>query len=131
MLAASPFKARLFAVATAAALCGTTGAAYAAGLPSAASSTASAALQRLGITDAPQAAHSRPTDTHGYTISTLAKTTTATGAAKGAEISAAASNGKSHAGQHGHNAGGSDSGSGHGHSGDHPTHAGGSGHGAQ
>ncbi len=64
----------------------------------------------------------------GATISTLARTTTATGAAKGATISAAASGGKSHAGEHGHGAsghgaprhgGGKPSGAGHGH-GHHP-----------
>jgi hypothetical protein len=55
----------------------------------------------------------------GATISSLARSTTATGAAKGATISAAASGGKSHAGEHGHGAsghgGGKPSGAGHGH----------------
>jgi hypothetical protein len=54
----------------------------------------------------------------GAQILRLAHTTTATGAAKGATISAAASGGKSHAGQHGHT-GGRPTGSGHGHSGNH------------
>jgi hypothetical protein len=49
MLITTP-KLRLSALAAAAALSGMTGAAYAAGLPAAASSTASAVLQRLGIT---------------------------------------------------------------------------------
>lgn len=40
---------------------------------------------------------------HGAEISALAHSTTGTAGAKGATISAAASNGRSHAGQHGHN----------------------------
>ena len=80
-----------------------TGAAYAAGLPAAASSTASAVLQRLGITAPGPNSHANthPAATHGSTVSTLAKTTTAAGAAKGAVISAAASGGKSRAGRDG------------------------------
>ena len=42
-----------------------------------------------------------PAQNHGRVISTLATTTTATGADKGATISTAASDGKSNAGQHG------------------------------
>jgi hypothetical protein len=106
MLAATPSKARLSALAAAAALCGMTGAAYASGLPSGASSTASAALRPLGSTDAPKSdTHSRPVDTHGYAVSTLAKTTTATGAAKGALISAAASRGRASSVQAGNQVG--------------------------
>ena len=48
---------------------------------------------------------------HGAEISTLARTTDAKGVDKGAEISTAASGGKSHAGQHGN-----------GHGGSHPSH---------
>ncbi len=48
---------------------------------------------------------------HGAEISTLARTTDAKGVDKGAEISTAASGGKSHAGEHGS-----------GHGGSHPTH---------
>jgi hypothetical protein len=99
MLLTTP-KLRLSALAAAAALSGMTGAAYAAGLPAAASSTASAVLQRLGITSpAPNShAHTAPAGTHGSSVSTLAKTTTAAGAAKGAVISGTASDGRSHAG---------------------------------
>ena len=106
MLLTTP-KLRLSALAAAAALSGMTGAAYAAGLPAAASSTASAVLQRLGITNpAPNShAHTPPAGTHGSSVSTLAKTTTAAGAAKGAVISATASDDRSHAGRAG--AGGS------------------------
>ena len=48
---------------------------------------------------------------HGAEISTLARTTDAKGVDKGAEISTAASGGKSHAGEHGN-----------GHAGSHPAH---------
>jgi hypothetical protein len=51
---------------------------------------------------------------HGAEISTLARTTDAKGVDKGAEISTAASGGKSHAGQHGNGNGGSHP--------DHPNH---------
>jgi len=56
-------------------------------------------LDELGI--AAPAAHSDNADTHGKgaQISELARTTTAIGSEKGAEISAAASGGKSHAGR--------------------------------
>ena len=99
MLLTTP-KLRLSALAAAAALSGMTGAAYAAGLPAAASSTASAVLQRLGITRPAPNSHAKtpPAGTHGSSVSTLAKTTTAVGAAKGAAISATASDGRSHAG---------------------------------
>jgi hypothetical protein len=99
MLVTTP-RLRLSVLAAVAALSAMTGAAYAAGLPAAASSTASAVLQHLGITNpAPNShAHTPPAGTHGSSVSTLAKTTTAGGAAKGAVISAAASDGRSHAG---------------------------------
>jgi hypothetical protein len=102
MVTTTPHRIRISAVAIAAALCATTGAAYAAGLPAAASSTADAVLQKLGIAKPAPAKHehSRPADTHGSTVSTLAHTTTATGRDKGAAISAVASAGKSRAGQH-------------------------------
>ena len=105
MVARVPSSRRLPPLAVAfAILAGTTGAAYAAGLPDAASSTASAVLDELGVA-APAAHHATgdaQSNGHGATISQLARTTTATGADKGAEISAAASDGKSHAGEHGH-----------------------------
>jgi hypothetical protein len=108
MLATPPFKVRLSVLAAAAALCGMTGAAYASGLPSAASETASAVLQQLGIsTPGPNShANTRPASVPatGDAVSTLAKATTATGVDKGAVISAMASGGKSRAGE---NSGGS------------------------
>ena len=56
---------------------------------------------------------------HGAEISTLARTTDAKGVDKGAEISTAASGGKSHAGEHGNGHGGS-----HPSHPDHPSHPG-------
>jgi hypothetical protein len=102
MLITTP-RLRLSALAAVAALSGMTGAAYAAGLPAAASSTASAVLQRLGIASPAPNSHAptAPAGTHGASVSTLAKTTTAAGAAKGAVISATASDGRSHAGRTG------------------------------
>jgi hypothetical protein len=100
MLANMAFKPRISILAAAVVLTGMTGAAYAAGLPGAASGTASAVLQKLGISaPGPKSHPTRPTDTHGSTVSTLARTTAATGAAKGALISATASAGKSHPGE--------------------------------
>lgn len=151
MIATLPRPRRLStALATAAALAAMSGAAYATGLPSAASNTAHGVLQSLGIAvpgpnvhagSHPNGSAPAPVDTtsstqraatdsprtpgggassdrqqvgrhtgegkgKGAEISTLARTTTATGASKGAQISAAASGGKSHAGQHGHVSGG-------------------------
>lgn len=147
---------------------GASGAAYAAGLPAAASSTAHAVLRSLDGSAGPRthaasgpskaagvttAAHPPATDTdtdtdtaaaaerghagtrrhdpagsgrhghrghhgHGAMISALAHSTSGTAGAKGAKISAAASGGKSHAGEHGHNGtNGSSHGQSHGHGG--------------
>jgi hypothetical protein len=160
MIATLPHPRRLStALATVAALAAMSGAAYATGLPGAASKTAHGVLQSLGIAVPgpnvhagahPNGSAPAPVDTSSSTqrtasggprdgassdrqgagrhtgegkgkgaeISTLARTTTATGAAKGAQISAAASGGKSRAGQHGHASGGA----GQGHRGQHqPT----------
>jgi len=110
MVTTTPHRIRISAVAMAAALCATTGAAYAAGLPAAASSTADAVLQELGIAKPSPAKHehSRPADTHGSTVSTLSHTTTATGRDRGAAVSAVASAGKTRAGQHGGKGAGSE-----------------------
>jgi hypothetical protein len=103
-----------------AALVATSGLAYAGALPGAAQDTAKSVLAGLGVTvpgpnqhagthpdtrGNPAAApgHATTGDTSsgkgkGAAISTLARTTTATGHDKGAIISAAASGGKSHAG---------------------------------
>jgi hypothetical protein len=160
---AAGFRPRVPVLAAVLVLGGASGAAYAAGLPAAASSTAHAVLRSLDgaarprthaapespeAGDATTAAHPAPTgaDTgagrshagmrrhdpagagthhghrghhgHGARISALAHSTTGTAGAKGATISAAASDGKSHAGEHGHNgANGSSHGQGHGHGG--------------
>ena len=118
---------RRFALAAGVAFAALGGTAIAAGLPGASSSTATAVLSKLGVNppgpnshagthpdgSAPAAAADPAStaadadadalDGHGKgaQISTLARTTTATGVAKGAEISTAASGGKSQAGQHG------------------------------
>jgi hypothetical protein len=65
----------------------------------------------------PRAGSEQGSHGKGAQISALAHTTTATGSAKGATISAAASGGKSHAGEHGHGASGHHGGgpAGHGH----------------
>jgi hypothetical protein len=89
MLVTTP-KLRLSVFAAVAVLAAMTGAAYATGLPAAASSTASAVLQRLRITS--PAANS-------HTGATPAKTTRATRAAKAAVISATASDASTHAGR--------------------------------
>lgn len=121
------------------------GTALAAGLPGAASPTAGSVLTTLGVTTPGPNSHAgthpdgrgseqtagSDTDTEangdadaqgdhgkGAEISQLATTTTATGVAKGAEISTAASGGKSHAGQHGK------AGQDHGQAGDDHGHAG-------
>jgi hypothetical protein len=79
------------------------GLALAGSLPAPAQDAVSKTLDRVGIT-VPSASHSidreHPAST-GQEISTIATTTEATGVAKGAEISAAASGGVSHAGEHG------------------------------
>jgi hypothetical protein len=102
MLATVPFRPRLSILAAAVVLGGASGAAYAAGLPAAASSTAQAMLQSLGVTPGAKAhgGGSSSAGTHGAAVSTLARTTTATGSAKGAQIAATASAGRSHAGDH-------------------------------
>jgi hypothetical protein len=160
------FRPRLPIHAAALVLGGASGAAYAAGLPAAASSTAHDVLRSLessagappgpsgashtgaaGMTAAPgttagtdsgtasaggrdAGSHRHPSPAsrkrhrrqrhhghhgHGATISALAHSTTGTAGVKGATVSAAASNGKSHAGEHGHN-GQSQTPHGHGHS---------------
>jgi hypothetical protein len=58
----------------------------------------------------------------GKELSELAKTTDAKGADKGAQISAAASGGKSHAGEHGHTNGTPPASTGHPSHPDHPSH---------
>jgi hypothetical protein len=116
-----------------------TGTAYAAGLPGAASSTASAVLEKLGVPVSGPDSHAGthpggqattatvPSDPgtptaaseetapalrsghihrvaskgKGSAISTIARTTTATGVEKGAAVSTAASGGASQAGRHG------------------------------
>jgi hypothetical protein len=99
------------AVTVGAALVATTSLAYAGALPGAAQSTAAAALARVGVSvPGPNAnAGSHPdsrghssshsaANGHGQAVSTLARTTTATGRDKGAAVSTLASGGKSHAG---------------------------------
>lgn len=71
--------------------------------------------------------HHAPRNRHGHgaAISALAHSTTGTAGAKGATISAAASGGKSHAGEHGHNGKSGAShgqGDGHGHGQGHGSH---------
>jgi hypothetical protein len=98
MLAARSFP-RIPILAAAVVLGGASGAAYAAGLPAAASSTARNVLQSLGVTPGAKAhTGSAAPQTHGAAVSTLAGTTAAAGAARGAQIAAAASDGRSHAG---------------------------------
>ena len=137
------FRPRLPVIAAALVLGGASGAAFAAGLPAAASSTAHDVLRSLGVSSSPRN-HARPAavsthhrttaeaetrasrvapvpatagDRHGRTtrhpsrkgrghgaaISALAHSTTGTAGKKGATVSATASGGKSHAGEHGHN----------------------------
>ncbi len=77
---------------------GSTGLAAAGFLPDAARDAFSSALDRVGITVPANGDHP---STSGEEISEIATTTDATGPDKGAEISSAASGGKSQAGQHG------------------------------
>jgi hypothetical protein len=101
MLAPTPFKPRLSILAAAVALSAMTGAAFAAGLPGAASARAAALLQELGIATPGSPAHApaaRP-QAHGSTVSQTATTTSLTGADKGALIAGIASGGRSHAGE--------------------------------
>ena len=83
-------------------LLASTGLAAAGVLPDAAQDAFDAIFERVGITvpanDVPAGATDAPS---GDEISGIATTTDATGVAKGAEISSAASNGMSQAGQHG------------------------------
>ena len=116
---AVPARRRAFAAfATATAIAGATASlAYAGDLPGAAQSTARDMLAKIGVTvpgpNASAGTHpavrgrsgephpagtAAPDGTKGATISTLARTTTATGVDKGKTISTAASGGKSHAG---------------------------------
>jgi hypothetical protein len=108
----------LAAFATATVIAGATASlAYAGDLPGAAQSTARDMLAKIGVTvpgpnanaathpdargrsgDAHPTGATAPDSTKGATISTLARTTTATGVDKGRTISTAASGGKSHAG---------------------------------
>jgi hypothetical protein len=79
------------------------GLAFAGVLPPAAQDAVSKALDRVGIT-VPSATDPSERDhpaSTGQEISTIATTTQATGVAKGAEISTAASGGASQAGEHG------------------------------
>lgn len=119
MLATTPFKPRLSILAAAMALSAMTGAACAAGLPSAASARAGAVLQDLGIGTpaSPAQAPAARAENHGDTVSTAAKTTTASRTAKGALISGIAGDGRSHMGRNGHGAGAADRGEGSGSSG--------------
>jgi hypothetical protein len=160
--AAFGVRPRLPVIAAALVLGGASGAAYAAGLPAEASSTAHHVLRSLGVSSSPRrhprpaaastqprtmaettatrhapapassaAGHGHPRATrhvpakghgHGAAISALAHSTTGTAGAKGATVSAAASGGKSHAGEHGHNGkSGASHGQGHGH-GQHGSH---------
>ena len=119
VMPAVPARRRAFAAfATATAIAGATASlAYAGDLPGAAQSTARDMLAKIGVTvpgpnanagtnpdargrsgGAHPAGTSAPDGTKGATISTLARTTTATGVDKGKTISTAASGGKSHAG---------------------------------
>jgi hypothetical protein len=99
MIAATPFRPRLPIIAAAIVIGAGSGAAYAAGLPAAAASTAHGVLRSLGLRSGAGAHRgSGPASTHGATVSTLARSTTATGSAKGAAIAAAASAGRSYAG---------------------------------
>jgi hypothetical protein len=110
------------AVAAGALLTGGAAAAASGSLPGAAQDTARAMLTKIGVSvpgaDDSAAGHADSRSTAATpstpptgeaatdsTISQLATTTTATGVDKGAEISAAASGGKSQAGQHGSAAG--------------------------
>jgi hypothetical protein len=79
-------------------LMGSTGLAAAGFLPDAARDAFSSVLDRVGITVPANGDHP---STSGEEISEIATTTDATGPDKGAEISSAASGGKSQAGQHG------------------------------
>src|SRR5690242_36643 len=100
MLAAAPFRSRLAIAAAAATLALASGTAYATGLPAAASATARGVLHSLGVsTGSPAKTHSQPAATHGAVVSSTARTTTATGVAKGAHVAAVASNGRSRARQ--------------------------------
>ncbi len=111
------------ALATAATMALTGGLAYAGALPGAAQSTASDALARVGVSvpgpnqhagthpstrgnsvqahlaaPAGNTQHATPNNAHGKAVSTLARTTTATGRDKGQAVSTLASGGKSNAG---------------------------------
>lgn len=95
MLMSIPAKRRFSTVAVSmAALAAMSGAGFAAGLPGAASSTASTILQGLGVTtpgpNPHSGTHSNGAPATGNSVSALATTTSATGADKGAAIRAAA-----------------------------------------
>ena len=109
-------RAKIVAVVVGATLLGTTGLAFAGGLPDPAQNVAHSVLARIGITvpaghtnadsdvgsgggSSSAATGSQPTNTTGPQISHLAGTTTAMGVAKGAVISAVASHGPSQAGE--------------------------------
>jgi hypothetical protein len=97
------FRSRVAGLVVVGTLAGTTGLAAAGALPHGAQHAVSTVLSKMGIS-VPQATP-QPTDvTHpastGAEISQLARTTTATGVAKGAQISSLASSGISRAGQH-------------------------------
>jgi hypothetical protein len=102
-------RAKLAGLVVVGTLIGTTGMAAANVLPDPAQNAVSQALSHVGVTlpsAAPRTGPVEPTTVDhpaatGQEISQLATTTDATGADKGAEISAAASGGMSQAGQHG------------------------------
>ena len=95
---AKPVSAAVIALA---ALAATSGAAYASGLPAAASDAASTVLQGLGVvpgSGSHSASKSGHPANHGGIVSNLARTTTETGRDKGKAISAVAStNSSNHA----------------------------------
>jgi hypothetical protein len=96
-------RAKLSAIIVIATLFGTAAMAAANVLPDAAQDGLSHALSHVGITvphSSADPASDHPSST-GQEISTIATTTDATGVAKGAEVSSAASGGVSQAGQHG------------------------------
>ena len=114
-------RAKIVGTAFVGVLVGTTGLALAGALPGAAQGIASSMLAKIGISVPGPNAHagthpnirggsgegpgasqaSPPTDTKGSVVSQLARTTAASGVAKGTAISTLASGGKGQAGQHG------------------------------
>ena len=89
------------------ALGATTGLAAAGTLPTGAQALAHDVLAKVGISVPDANASGLPDTTKGSQISDIARTTSTTGVDKGAQVSTAASGGKSHAGQNGSTASGS------------------------